>query len=341
MAAIFIFVSGALFSFYQGIHELLNGEAESGGWVYTYVALARRRSCSRAPRCCARCARPARTRATPAGRSGATCASSRDPTTKTVVFEDSAAVTGVVIAAVGVGLYQLTGNAAFDGAASILIGVLLAVVAVALWRDTRGLLIGEAALPEEREAMRSVLSEHHDVDEVVELLTMALGPDTLLVARAPGPRRRPRLRPDRVDLGRARDRAARGGPRHPLRLPGPDEPPRAAARHRARGIERQPDRAARRAGEGQLRLGQGAGPAREGRVERMRAGRITEWRLRVPSRYELATRRVSAVCASSVDLVPVAGTNSTLGVLRRPPSERFPTQPFAEPAAQRRQARAP
>jgi cation diffusion facilitator family transporter len=107
---------------------------------------------------------------------------SRDPTTKTVVFEDSAAVIGVVLALIGVGLHQLTGSAAPDAIAAIFIGVLLGVVAIGLWRDTRGLLIGEAALPEERQKLLEVLCRHPEVDHVVELLTMALGPDDLLVA---------------------------------------------------------------------------------------------------------------------------------------------------------------
>jgi divalent metal cation (Fe/Co/Zn/Cd) transporter len=107
---------------------------------------------------------------------------SRDPTTKTVIFEDSAAVIGVVIALLGVGLHQITGESLFDGVGAILIGCLLAGVALGLWRDTRGLLIGEAALPEEREKLRAVLDGHAGVDDVVELLTMALGPSTLLVA---------------------------------------------------------------------------------------------------------------------------------------------------------------
>jgi divalent metal cation (Fe/Co/Zn/Cd) transporter len=107
---------------------------------------------------------------------------SRDPTTKTVVFEDSAAVTGVVLALIGVGLHQITGSPVPDALAAILIGVLLGGVAVGLWRDTRGLLIGEAALPEERERLCAVLDRHDEVDEVVEMLTMALGPDNLLVA---------------------------------------------------------------------------------------------------------------------------------------------------------------
>jgi cation diffusion facilitator family transporter len=178
MAAIFIFVSGALFSFYEGVSELLEG-GESGGWGYTYAALAAAlvlegTSLIRALRQTRNDAGPS-----PMPRYVRT---SRDPTTKTVVFEDSAAVTGVVIAGLGVGLHQLTGQSAFDAVGALLIGGLLAVVAVGLWRDTRGLLIGEAALPEEREAMQQALEANEHVDGVIELLTMALGPDSLLVA---------------------------------------------------------------------------------------------------------------------------------------------------------------
>ena len=80
----------------------------------------------------------------------------RDPTTKTVVFEDSAAVIGLLLAAAGLGLTELTGSVFWDGATSVAIGVLLAVVAFFLGRDTKQLLIGEGALPEEREAIERV-----------------------------------------------------------------------------------------------------------------------------------------------------------------------------------------
>ena len=60
--------------------------------------------------------------------------------------------------------------------------MLLAVVAVALGRDTKALLIGEAATPEEREAITEIIEAHPAVDRLLELLTMALAPDRLLVA---------------------------------------------------------------------------------------------------------------------------------------------------------------
>jgi cation diffusion facilitator family transporter len=107
---------------------------------------------------------------------------SRDPTVKTVLFEDSAAVTGVLLALVGVGLHQLTGQGFFDAGASILIGVLLAYIAYRLGRDTKGLLIGEAARPEQREALRRAILAHPEVEAVLQLLTMHLGPGSLLVA---------------------------------------------------------------------------------------------------------------------------------------------------------------
>ena len=181
MAAIFIFVAGALFSIYEGVTRLLEsgGEETKYGLNYAVLAIAlvlEGVSLVRALRQTKSDAEATRRPITGYVRV------SRDPTTKTVVFEDSAAVTGVLLAAAGVALHQITGSKAPDAIAAILIGVLLGVVAVGLWRDTRGLLIGEAALPEERKRLREVLERHPEVDHVVELLTMALGPDDLLVA---------------------------------------------------------------------------------------------------------------------------------------------------------------
>jgi cation diffusion facilitator family transporter len=181
LAAVGIFVAGAGFSFYEGLHRMFGPQQEESSYAIVYAVLAfsfvaEGTSLIRAVRQTRGEAQDRRQ--SPVGYVRA----SRDPTTKTVLFEDSAAVVGVVIAALGVGLHQMTGDQVFDGLASVAIGVLLVVIAVALGRDTRRLLIGEAATPEERDAIRTVLVERAEVDDVVQLLTMALAPDRLLVA---------------------------------------------------------------------------------------------------------------------------------------------------------------
>jgi cation diffusion facilitator family transporter len=105
-----------------------------------------------------------------------------DPTAKTVAFEDSAALVGIVLAAVGVTLHSVSGLAFFDGAASVAIGLLLIVVAYALGRENKSMLIGEALEDEMQHDVRRVIAESDGVDEIVELLTMRLSPDEVLVA---------------------------------------------------------------------------------------------------------------------------------------------------------------
>jgi cation diffusion facilitator family transporter len=110
---------------------------------------------------------------------------SKDPTAKTVIFEDSAALLGIVIAAAGLllGHYRVPpyDGTRWDGIASITIGVVLAVVAFSLARSSRGLLLGEAATKKSVEAIRQAINNHPNVQEVVELLTMHLAPKQILV----------------------------------------------------------------------------------------------------------------------------------------------------------------
>jgi cation diffusion facilitator family transporter len=110
---------------------------------------------------------------------------SKDPTAKTVIFEDSAALIGIVIATTGLLLtdYQVGGavGAYWDGVASIMIGLVLAVVAFVLARSSRGLLLGEAANPKVLAAIREAIESHPNVERVVELLTMHLAPKQILI----------------------------------------------------------------------------------------------------------------------------------------------------------------
>jgi len=110
---------------------------------------------------------------------------SKDPTAKTVLFEDTAALLGMVIAAIGLYLTEHHagpgGGAYWDGLASMTIGVVLAIVAFALARSSRGLLLGEAATKKCIEKIRSAITSHPNVVEVVELLTMHLAPKQILI----------------------------------------------------------------------------------------------------------------------------------------------------------------
>jgi len=110
---------------------------------------------------------------------------SKDPTAKTVILEDSAALIGIVVAAVGIYLtdHQVwPGSGAYwDGLASMVIGGVLAIVAFVLARSSRGLLLGEAATPKSVAAIRKAIKSHPNVCEVVELLTMHLAPKQILV----------------------------------------------------------------------------------------------------------------------------------------------------------------
>ena len=89
---------------------------------------------------------------------------------------------GLVFAALGVGLRQLTGSPVWDGGASIAIGVLLMAVAVKLGMDSKELLIGRAANPEMERVIREEIESRPGVDALLELLTMHMGPDSLIVA---------------------------------------------------------------------------------------------------------------------------------------------------------------
>ena len=110
---------------------------------------------------------------------------SKDPTAKTVLLEDSAALIGILIAAAGLLLteFQIGGGegAYWDGVASIAIGLVLAVVAFVLARTSRGLLLGEAASPKVLQAIKQAIESHPNVESVVELLTMHLAPKQILI----------------------------------------------------------------------------------------------------------------------------------------------------------------
>lgn len=180
LAAVSIFVSGAVFAFYEGFRTAF-GEPEeqsSPGVGYAVPAIAFvLESVS-----WAQAVRQVRRQSREEGRTvWAFLRVSDDPTVKTVFLEDSAALVGLLLAFGGLGLHHVTGSSVWDGVASLLIGALLAVAAYTLASTNRGLLIGRQADPQLVRAAWEHLRGVPEVEQVVDLLTMAVGTDRVLL----------------------------------------------------------------------------------------------------------------------------------------------------------------
>jgi cation diffusion facilitator family transporter len=178
LAAFGIFVAGGGFSIFEGLLSLSSRHEESPVIAYAALAVAFVAEGTSLTRAFLQLRGEARSRNAELLDH---VESSRDMTVKVTLFEDSAAVVGLVFAAVGVALRQLTGSPVWDGGASIAIGVLLVVVAVKLGMDSKELLIGKAADPEVEELIREEIGSRPGVDALLELRTMHMGPDSLIV----------------------------------------------------------------------------------------------------------------------------------------------------------------
>jgi cation diffusion facilitator family transporter len=180
IAAVGIFVAGGGFSFFEA-YSSFRSPPHGGHWVLNYVVLGVSGLFEGGS--LIRALHQVRREAAQADRDPVTHVRlSADPAVKTVASEDTIAVTGLVLAALGVALHQVTGNGAWEGVASALIGGLLIVAAFALARDTMSLLIGEAVPDDLVGRIEEVIGTNPMVDDVVELLTRYLGAHEILVA---------------------------------------------------------------------------------------------------------------------------------------------------------------
>lgn len=177
VVAMLVFALGAGLSIYEGIkriqdpHPLADPSVnymvlgiavlfEAGAWTIAFREFNRRR-----------------------GRFGlfAEVLRSKDPTIFTVLFEDSAALLGLVVAAVAIFCSQAFDLPVLDGVGSLIIGLILAGTAVLLASESKGLLIGEAAHPETVRALRTLIAGDPRIVRTNEVLTMHLGPNDVLV----------------------------------------------------------------------------------------------------------------------------------------------------------------
>jgi cation diffusion facilitator family transporter len=183
LAAIFIFVAGAAFSFYEGTRTLVqphehhrsSNELAIAFGVLGMAFLFETVSFVIAIRGLLKGARKRGWSILRYVRE------SPDLTTKTVFFEDGAALTGLALAAGGLFLSEATNDEMWDGIASICIGGVLTIVALLLGLQARRLLIGAAANPETREAIDRVIGQFHESERVVRMMTMQLGSNSVLI----------------------------------------------------------------------------------------------------------------------------------------------------------------
>ena len=179
MVAVFLFVGGGVVAFMKGLDRIRHPHESAGGLAFNLIVLAvaalfeiliafrpalkefnRRRGGRKVWR---------------------TIRESKDPALLVVLFEDSVAVVGLAVAAGGLLLAESTGDPRWDGVASIVIGVLLAITAWILAIEVKGLLVGESAGRSARSAIRSAALSIPEVETVDRLLTMHLGPEEILV----------------------------------------------------------------------------------------------------------------------------------------------------------------
>jgi cation diffusion facilitator family transporter len=180
LAAVGIFVSGAAFSIFQGVHTIVGPEEPGSKLWVNYVVLALAAVLEAISfRTAAREMREQAHRRRQSWRDY--IRDPEDPTVSSVTLEDSVALIGIVVAAAGVGLHQLTGSAIWDGAASLVIGGLLLVVAFVLARTCETLLIGKQADPRLLAALEKRLEGEDEIVDVVDLLTMVVGAGRVLL----------------------------------------------------------------------------------------------------------------------------------------------------------------
>ena len=177
MVAVMLFVGGAVLAVQRGIDALRHSH-EVTNFVASFVVLGIAviiESLS------LRVARREFNRERGSRRLWHSLRSTKDASVLVVLLEDSAAITGLLIAGAGLLLTIITDTAMWDGIASILIGVLLGLVAALLASETKELLVGEAATRADRSAIRAAVLSVGAVEAVGRLLTMHLGPEDVLV----------------------------------------------------------------------------------------------------------------------------------------------------------------
>jgi cation diffusion facilitator family transporter len=179
IVAIVLFSVGGLFAIYEGVHKIRESEEVESQLVAIIVLLIAIALESFSLRTAVKETNEVRK---PGESYWAFIRHARAPELPVVLLEDTAAITGLLLALVGVSLSAATGNSVWDGLGTVAIGLLLVAVAAVLAVETKSLLIGEAATPEAQRRIVDALTAGDGVESVIHMRTQHLGPEELLVA---------------------------------------------------------------------------------------------------------------------------------------------------------------
>jgi cation diffusion facilitator family transporter len=177
VVSIILFSIGGVFSIYEGIEKLQHPHELENAWLPIVVLLIAIGLESFSFRTAIKESNHVR------GKQGWVefIRRSKAPELPVVLLEDFAALIGLVLALLGVGLTIITGDSVFDALGTLAIGVLLVLVAIVLGIETKSLLVGEGASAADTDAIRAAINAQPQVEALIHMKTLYLGPDELLV----------------------------------------------------------------------------------------------------------------------------------------------------------------
>lgn len=178
VVSIVLFVVGGLYSLYEGVHKVQHPEELDKAWIaflvlgiaiglesFSFRTAIKETNHARGSRSISQFVKDA-----------------RQPELPVILLEDAGALVGLVFALVGISLAVITGDGRWDGLGAIGVGLLLVVIAIFLTREMASMLVGEGALPEQEAAILAAVEGADEVNRVIHLKTLHVGPDELLVA---------------------------------------------------------------------------------------------------------------------------------------------------------------
>jgi len=179
VVSIILFSVGGLFSIYEGVDKLTHPHELENVWLPVLVLFIAIGLESYSLRTAIHESNLVRTK----GQSWVSFVRhAKAPELPVVLLEDVAALTGLVFALFGVGMSWLTGNPVYDAIGTLMIGTLLILVAVTLGIETKSLLVGEGATRADRDRIVTAIEGGDEIERLIHLKTLYLGPDELMVA---------------------------------------------------------------------------------------------------------------------------------------------------------------